>query len=336
MGFYSKIRTLVSKKNQGYISQFLVYSGMKPKVNRKVISSLRRGIVVFSADFEMAWAFRYSRTKAREVVEMGLRERQNVPKILKLFDSYEIPITWATVGHLFLNSCIRDKNGLAHPKMKRPHFSENRNWIFTSGDWYQHDPCTDVKSNPAWYASDLIESILQSKTGHEIGCHTFSHIDFTDKNCSSELASSELDAFIKLTSAKGISCKSMVFPGGTAGNYKILKEKGFICYRKPMKYHLDIPYIDSYGLVAIPSSLGLDKDPYEWSKEFHLTMIKKFLKNAVKYKLVCHFWFHPSLHPWYLEKVLPDLIELVSDLKETGKVEVLTMGKLAEQILDNK
>ena len=79
-----------------------------------------------------------------------------------------------------------------------------------------------------------------------------------------------------------------------------------------MNNHIDLPYIDSFGLVAIPSSLGLDKDPYGWSKEFHLKMIKKFIEKAAKYKLVCHFWFHPSMDKWYLENVMPDVLNLVS------------------------
>jgi hypothetical protein len=68
------------------------------------------GLVVFSADFEMAWAFRYSKTLASKAVEIGLKERENVPTLLDLFDKYQIPATWATVGHLFLNECSSRTN----------------------------------------------------------------------------------------------------------------------------------------------------------------------------------------------------------------------------------
>ena len=125
--------------------------------------------------------------------------------------------------------------------------------------------------------------------------------------------------------------KSFVFPGGTFGNYESLKGKGFSCYRKPMKYHIDLPYIDSYGLIAIPSSLGLDKDPYGWSKEFHLKMIRKFLEKASKYKLICHFWFHPSMDKWYLDNVMPEVARMAAEYRDAGRLRVLTMGALAEE-----
>src|SRR2546430_15194940 len=76
------------------------------------------GAASISADFELAWAWReWGTTRAEEV---GLRERANVPVILELLDHLDIPITWATVGHLFLESCTDDNGGPNHPGMPRP------------------------------------------------------------------------------------------------------------------------------------------------------------------------------------------------------------------------
>jgi peptidoglycan/xylan/chitin deacetylase (PgdA/CDA1 family) len=320
----------LSHKNKGRFSKLLLLTGLKPKVNRKSNSPFEKGIVVFSTDFEMAWAYRYSRTLSSKAVEVGVNERKNIPILLNLFDKYHIPVTWATVGHLFLNECKQDDRGVKHQGIPRPKFFKNRNWIFNSGDWYQYDPCTDVFNDPAWYASDLIEKILLSEADHEIGCHTFSHLDFTYKNCPKSLADAEIDECVRLADNKSIKLKSMVFPGGTFGNYESLKEKGFLCYRKPMKYHIDLPYIDSFGLVAIPGSLGLDKDPYGWTKEFHLKMIRKFVDKAAKHKLICHFWFHPSMDLWYLENVMPEVLKMVAEYRDDSNIQVKTMGQLAE------
>jgi peptidoglycan/xylan/chitin deacetylase (PgdA/CDA1 family) len=331
MCLYSTIREKLSSENRGRLSKFLILSGLKPRVNNKIISPFEHGVVVFSADFEMAWAFRYSKTLASRAVEIGLSERNNIPALLTLFDRYKIPATWATIGHLFLNECKREEQGVAHSDMPRPAFFENRNWVFNSRDWYEHDPCTNTVSDPAWYASDLIEKILSAKVKHEIGCHTFSHFDFTNENCTKEFADAELDACRRLADKKGIRLKSFVFPGGTFGNYESLKGMGFLCYRKPMNNHIDLPYIDPYDLVAIPSALSLDRDPYGWSKEFHLKMIKKFLEKTSKYKLVCHFWFHPSMDTWYLENVMPEVIKMSGEFRDSGRLRVLTMGDLAEE-----
>jgi len=329
MSLYSKIREKLSNDNKSRLSKFLVISGIKPKINTKVRSPFKEAIVVFSADFEMAWAFRYSKTLASKAIEVGLKERGNVPILLTLFDQYQIPVTWATVGHLFLNECKRDERGITHSEIPRPSYFENRNWLYNSGDWYDHDPGTNVIIDPAWYAPDLIEQIISAKAKHEIGCHTFSHLDFSYKNCSKEMADIELEKCRTLAENKGIYLKSFVFPGGTFGNYESLKENGIICYRKSMNNHIDVPYIDSYGLVAIPSSLGLDRDPYGWSKEFHLKMIKKFIDKTAKHKLVCHFWFHPSMDLWYLENVMPDVLKMVAEYRDSYKIQVRTMGQMA-------
>lgn len=335
MSLYKLIKNKLSLKNQGKLIVSLFRLGIKPTVNKSATSPFKKGIVVFSADFEMAWAFRYSKKRAKIAVEMGLRERENFPLILELFNKYNIPVTWATVGHLFLDKCEKDVSNIAHSDMPRPDFFENKNWNFNAGDWYQHDPCTNLGSSAAWYAPDLIDKIINSNTRHEIGSHTFSHIDCTYKNCSKELMDKELEKCLELGKKKGIIMESHVFPGGTFGNYESLKEKGFTNYRMPSKFQLDIPFIDKFGLVRIPSALGLDKDPYLWQKEQHILQIKKLIEKTIKYKQVCHLWFHPSMDPWYLREILPSIVKLVSDQKNMNAIDIMTMGELANLIKKN-
>lgn len=333
MNIYSIIRKNLSKKNRGRLTRFIYFMRLKPSVNKSK-SVLDKGTIVFSADFEMAWAFRFSKTEVKNANQLGLRERENIPVFVELFEKYKIPITWATVGHLFIDSC-ESQDGLGHKKMIRPKYFENRNWKFDNGDWYDGDPCSNILKEPAWYASDLIDSILASSTKHEVGCHTFSHIDCTYENCTKELMDAELEESIIKANKKNVSLKSFVFPGGTFGNYESLVEKGFLTYRKPTKYHIDNPIIDKYGLVSLPSSLGLDKDPYNWSADFHIKIAKQFINKTIKSKKVCHFWFHPSMDKWYLEKVFPSILEMVANEREKGNIEVQTMGEIANKILKN-
>ncbi len=333
MGLYSLLRSFLSGGSRGRLTRLLYVTGLKPRINRRVRSPFSTGTVVLSADFEMAWAFRFSRTRGGEAVEKGMQERKNVPLLLAMLEKHNLPVTWATVGHLLLHECRRGDAGRAHPEMPRPRFFSNSNWDFSGGDWYGHDPCTDLRHDPAWYASDLVDMVLQSGAGHEIGCHSFSHLDFTYAHCTKELADAELDECIRAAAVKDVKLSSMVFPGGTFGNYESLKEKGFICYRLPMKYHLDLCYRDEFGLVAIPSSLGLGRDQYGWSPEFHLRVIEQFLKKAARYKLICHFWFHPSVDQWYLDRVMPSVLELIASYRDSKRVTVRTMGELAREYL---
>jgi len=333
MRLYKTIRSLLSHRARGRLTKLLYITGLKPRVNRNARSPFKTGVVVLSADFEMAWAFRFSRTRHTEAVEAGLHERKNLPLLLELFDRHSIPVTWATVGHLFLGECSKAQGETAHAGMPRPAFFTNKNWSFTSGDWYEHDPCSDLLRDPAWYASDLVDQILKSRAGHEFGCHTFSHADFTYSHCSGEMADAELDASIAAALSKGISMHSMVFPGGTFGNYESLVRKGFTCYRQPMKYHIDMCHTDQHGLVVIPSSIGLGRDHYGWDSKFHLRIIEKFLAAAARHRLVCHFWFHPSVDQWYLENVMPSVLSLIEVYRDRGQVSVMTMGDLADEYI---
>lgn len=321
---YAQFYKYLPKFLKGLLTLSLYQLNIKPRVNTRG-NGLQRGVVVFSADFEMAWAFQYSKTLKEKAVEQGRLERNNVPVILRLFDDYNIPVTWATVGHLFLDSCQETAEGSKHPDMPRPGHFVNRNWTFTFGDWYQYDPSSNYQDDPAWYAPDLIQMIRDSKTSHEFGCHSFSHIDFSDKHCTSELAKAEIK---KCKEVSRTELSSMVFPGGTEGNLTVLKEEGFLCYRKPMNYDIDSPFIDQFGLVAIPSSYGMDKPAYNWSSKTCLRIVKKYVNAAIKSGKVCHLWFHPSMDAWYLNNVLPHVLDYVAHKRDLGMLDVMTMKEL--------
>jgi hypothetical protein len=330
---YWRIWELLPERWRGRFTYLIFAFKIKPLVNKRVKSPFTKGIIILSADFEMAWAFRYSKNRSGDAEEMGLHERKNIPLLLSLFEKYKTPVTWATVGHLFLESCNKEVNSLAHPEMPRPVYFENSNWLFAKNDWYDADPCTDHKTSPAWYAPDLIDNIILSPVQHEIGCHTFSHIDCSDKNCTPDLFKVELQACLDAAVKKGIKLKSMVFPGHTLGNYAMLKEMGFTSYRKDMKYHIDIPVVDNFGLVQIPSSFLLEKPAYNWTANICIRMASSFVYKAAQHKLVAHLWFHPSMNSWYLENVLPGVLTLIRKMEDEGRIEVITMEQMANRIL---
>ena len=212
-----------SPKIRYYVDNLRYRLGWLPRVNphqRFEFSPGKRAAIVISADLELAWAWRYDRQDPQQpnlAIRMAHQTRDNMPKLLELFDRYEIPVTWAIVGHLFLDGCELE-NGKAHSGMLRPPYFENEFWRYRSGDWYEHDPCSSAEQAPEWYAPDLIRDILSAKVKHEIACHTFSHIDCSDKNCSPELMDAELAECRRLAQEWGIDLKSFVFPGNLTGN----------------------------------------------------------------------------------------------------------------------
>jgi len=292
--------------------------------------NFERGILCISADLELAWAWRYDRNSKINSEKIGLQERENTPKILKKLDELQIPITWAIVGHLFLKSCER-KNGVAHPEMPRPDYFKNAYWEFKKGDWYEFDACTDYKSAPAWYAPDLIESILNSKVKHEIACHTFSHIGFNERYCPKELAEAEIIKCNAIMLQFGIKPVSMIFPGEEAGYFELLVRHGYkyMRYFPLIKVEISRPIKLKEGIWAILVSSNIIPDE-NWNSGYILWRLKKYVDKAIEKKALCHFWFHPSISKQRIEEALFPILEYCAKKKEEGKLDIMTMKEVGE------
>lgn len=308
---------------------------MRPKIIKsndhysKFIPVAYKAVCLISADFELAWAYRYSKSAAyssEEAMKQGMQTRKNVPKILELCQEYQIPITWATVGHLFLDDC-KCVNGFPHPEIKRLPYFENQFWKYSSGDWFDDDPCGNYINNPAWYCPDLIKQIINSPVGHEIGCHTFSHIDCRDEVCSSEVFLSEIKACKQAAANYGIELKSFVHPGHQIGNLQNLHEEGFGSYRTEYGDALAFPVKHSTGLWELKNSAIIDYRKF-WSVKYHIWRYKTIISRAIKHNKVCVLWFHPSFDPIIADKVLPEVFKFINENRD--KIWVTTHNEYVE------
>ncbi|MCF8367437.1 MAG: hypothetical protein K9G76_00245 [Bacteroidales bacterium] len=332
---YGCLYPVLPKSIQSKLTRFLYKTGFKPTINRENRNfPTGKAVVVFSADMELAWATRYSKS-ATNPKESANRERQNIPLLLEQFDIYNIPVTWAIVGHLFLDACKKD-SGRPHAHLPRPTYFENRHWRFANGDWYDHDPANNIQESPEWYGRDLVQLIKKSKTKHEIACHSFSHIDFSDAHCAPELARAELKECKDLALQEGIELRTMVFPGATAGNFDILKSEGFTNYRFETKYDIDLPQINGYGLVVIPNSFMIGNFPTGKSEQKTLGVLKKFIDKAIETKKLVHFYFHPSLETWIVKVIFPSILKYIYDKRKAGLLDVLTMNSVSEIVLKHE
>ncbi|MFW6225308.1 MAG: polysaccharide deacetylase family protein, partial [Bacteroidota bacterium] len=238
--------------------------------------------------------------------------RKNIPEILKLCDAYNIPITWATVGHLFLKSCSKD-NSTIHSDLPRLPKLENNFWKYDGDDWFQNDPGTDYKTDPFWYAPDLIEQIQNAKTPHEIGCHTFSHIDCRDEVCSDEIFRAEINKCQKLAKEKNINLKSFVHPAHTIGNLDNLADLGFTNFRTDYANILGYPVKHENGLWEFQQTMEFTWYDY-WSIQYQIKRYKKIIDRAIKSNTVCYFWFHPSMDRRIITKILPSVFQYLNKL----------------------
>jgi len=204
--------------------------------------------------------------------------------------------------------------------------------------WYSKDPCSNYRDAPEWYAPDLIKQIIESPVPHEIGCHTFSHIDMSDesftgphgtKNCTHELAFAELQKCQEVSRPFGITLKSFVSPKNWLGNFKALDETGIIAFRgRQIERVLKAP-IKENNLWNITETICIEPLLMMRKTEDIQFRIGRYLEEAWK----VNGCFHIRSHPWImgkkvLKKVEP-ILKHVNDLEKEGKLWVTTMGEIA-------
>ncbi len=213
--------------------------------------------------------------------------------------------------------------GLAHAEMPRPP-KNNR----CKGDWYIQDPCTDVTRDPYFYCPDLITQIMRSSVKHEIGTHSFSHIDFSDEFSSRDLVSRELEECIKVMEPFGVKPTSLVFPHSALGySYlDILAEKNITAVRHPVRtVLLSYPERTSQGIYKIYQTMNTrSARHYDYFDK-----AKIFLDRAFKTTSVFHLWFHPSDPLEIFTNEFRRIVEYAAKTRKERGLWIATMADIA-------
>jgi hypothetical protein len=317
-----RVRAVLAESVRAQIVRALYTTRVRPRIGRATVRPVshpggRRAALVLSADLELAWAWRHSR-RVREPLAFARQRarqgRQNLGTILDLCDSYNFPITWATVGHLFLEHCNR-AGGVAHTELPRIPYFQNEYWVYRQGDWFDADPASaDIEDAewPDWYGPDLLQSIRCRPVKHEIACHSFSHIPLTDEHCPPDVAAAELSSCRDLASRSGLTLRSLTFPGNLPGNYASVRSAGFMAYRWHGNYDLDVPRKDRFGLWRIPGGLCLDRPNHAWTAADHIAILRHYVDAAIDHGLVGGLWFHPETNPSDVDSVFPAIFEYLN------------------------
>lgn len=336
------VRSSVSERQRMLLSRLSLALGLRPRVKQSAAHSLpfpggKRAALIISADLELAWAWRFARGVADPVALAHRRAwqgRRNLPLLLDLCDQYQLPVTWAVVGHLFLDQCDR-ANGIIHPELPRVPYFTNELWAYQSGDWFDDDPGLSDNSDPEWadwHGPDLIRNILVRPVVHEIGCHTFSHTVFSDRYCPASVAAAELRSCREAAAAWGLDLKSFVFSGNLEGNYQALRDAGFRGYRIDDWYELDVPRRDAFGLWRFNGGLCIDRPFADYASTDQVHLLRRGVDMAIERGLVCGLWFHPETHPRDVDEIFPAIFEHIASRRED--LWVTTMAEMADW-LDN-
>jgi hypothetical protein len=279
------------------------------------------GAVCISIDFELAWGRRISDPHTYRLY--SILGRRNTGHIVSMLNQFDIPATWATVGHLILAFCERDqRTGVAHVDIPRVSSHSCPCWSFVRGDWYEDDPCTSLLEDPWWYARDLVLTIVKSPR-HELATHSFSHVDFG--SCPDSVARSEIDACRHLVESLGSSLKSMVFPCNRVGKLEILRDAGLIAYRGYSGEDAVQYPVRTDGLWDIHQTIQIvATDPY--SKDDAI----QYARDAINSGGVCHLWFHEyDISIAAQSKLLSPILSFCTRERGMGRLWVSTMSEIA-------
>lgn len=166
--------------------------------------TMNHGNFVISLDFELMWGVRDVVTIQQYGKNIaGVHEV--IPKLLDIFNTYNINATFATVGFLFFETKSELLKSIPEnlPSYNDSNLSPYHGYFETIGD--------DHLSDPFHYAPLLIKAIQQYPQ-HEISTHTFSHYYCTEQGQTREQFRADMIAAKKIASTYAIPTTSVIFP----------------------------------------------------------------------------------------------------------------------------
>jgi len=296
---------------------------------------MNKAIFIFSLDTELLWGYRAD--PFNNIVSLMKKDpshcRQSLDFLLDLLEKYNIPSTWAIVGHLFLDHCENEGDEIYEDMPK---------------DWYAFDPCSSINESSLYYGKDIVEKILSNRIDHEIGYHSFSHKIFSE--CTKEVAVAEIEKGVYLAKQYGITLNSFVFPQNKIGHTDVLKKFGFRVYRghtilrASYNQNRIIRYFNSAldkiiasptepiwrdGIWEIPGSMFFGDTTFKYSV---VTKAKLGLKHAISTNSIFHIYLHPHDLLLYdsLKNDLDDFLRFVGKNRDLDKINIMTMGEAVE------
>ena len=320
-----------------------------------------KAVFTISLDFELLWGS-FDSGKHRKFAAHFERggaggafdaTRAIVDRLLELFQRYDVSVTWATLGHLFLDSC-EARDGVKHPDMPRPRHS----WF--AGDWYAYDPCKDFRAEPLWYGRDMVEKILAAEPRHDVGSHSFSHVIFSDPGCTPEVAEAEVGKCVELAREFNLKMESFVYPRNELGHLDVLRRHGFSVTRGAMPFwftrfrsrtlrraghviddvlavtpRCGLPEKSPSGLWVAPVSMFLQSMDGARRLIPVRSRIRKGMRGierAIKQRSLFHLSFHPTENLCFrtdrMFYALERILSHAARRRDEGLLQVMTMADL--------
>lgn len=302
------------------------------------------GTLVFSVDAELRWGAHDLYPLSESQQRRYRNSRESWMELVRLFDAYGVPATWAVVGHLLTDdSAYRD------------------GYPYDEG-WFERADQGLVSEPDQWLGPGLIEAVRDASVDNEIGSHSFSHALFSE--ISEDVAVAECELARNVTAEHGLEPRSFVFPRNRIGHRVVLADYGFDCYRgfrpetgrsvpglRGLKLLLGgvtgvvapptvRPSVDDVGLVDIPASIflggfrGLPWDQLATlGADPAVRLTKRGIDRACDRGELFHMWLHPHdlTADRYVTRVR-DILDYVAIKKARGEARIRTMGEVATRV----
>lgn len=320
-----------------------------------------KGIFIISLDFELNWGVHdvFTNNQYRDNLA---GTRKAIDEMLRLFEKYNIHVTWATVGMLFFDSKEQLIQYLPRekPTYENPSFSP-----YGKLDKIGNNEGED----PFHFGASIIKKI-STYPGQEIATHTFSHYYCLEKGQTAEEFEADIKMAVKVAQENNHSVKSIVFPRNQLNNkyLSICKRHGIQSYRgnqsgwiyRESQFHKEslikrmvrlldgyvdltghhtypIRKVDREAILNLPASHFLRPYVQRFNKleKLKLRRIKRGILHAANRGEVYHLWWHPHNFGKNIEEniqFLNGILQYVNEFVEKGQLTSMNMEEVSKMV----
>ena len=317
----------------------------------------RQGVFVVSLDFELGWG-------VQDINRDGNYDQNIfavydvVPKMLKLFETYGIHATWATVGALFAESIEQIK---VYMPVERPTYLKS---IYSPYDLIDKELIR--LEDARYFGASLVKQVLAAPN-QEVGTHTFSHYYCLEEGQTETQFKKDIIASIAIAKTK---YTSIIFPRNQVNlqYLSICQELGIRAYRGNPEHVLYTSHCHETGwkwrrvlriadtylnltghhtfpiqtlkkepIWNIPASAFLR--PYHrkmhFLERFRIRRIKEAMTYAAKNNEIYHLWWHPhnlGKNVYRNFKALEEILQHYEFLNHQYQFESKNMQELVDKL----
>ncbi len=320
--------------------------------------SVEPGVFVISLDFELHWGVRDLTPVDGPYRANLLGARDAVPRMLDLFERFEVGATWATVGFLF--AATRDELERFSPRVRPAYADENLSPY--------HEPVGPTEAADPFHLARSLVDLIRASARQELASHTFSHYYCLEPGQDEAAFRADLESAVRIAEAQGDRLESIVFPRHQLNRayVDVIRELGFSCYRgnhrsslfsahtgpfdampvrllRLLDSYVDVKgpslatwdeLLDDTGLCNVPASRFLR--PYHPGlaalEPLRLRRITRALDQAAASGRIFHLWWHPHNFGIHLDENLRFLERVLTHfarLRDDDRMRSMTMGEVA-------